>query len=225
MKWTDEAWKSIETLYADILSMPFIEELKNGTLPLEKFQFYMQQDAKYLEHYGRALAAIGTKAEDNQQALDFFEFGKVALVVEKALHETYFVEFGVADEAGDIVIEPVCSHYIHYLKSVAAYDPIEVGVAAVLPCFWIYKEVGDYIYGQQEGVKNPYANWIDTYSGEEFAEGVIKALAYANTMAENTTPAMRERMLEAFIAASRLEFMFWDAAYKHITWEKTTSLA
>lgn len=218
MNWTDEAWKSIEGLYKDIIKMPFIEELKSGSLPLEKFQFYMQQDAKYLEHYGRALAAIGAKAEDNEQALDFFDFGRNALIVEKALHETYFIEFGVADKAGETVIEPVCHHYIHYLKSVTAFEPIEVAVAAVLPCFWIYKEVGDTIYSQQEGLNNPYANWINTYSGEEFAEGVRKAKAYANMMAENSTPAMRKRMLEAFITASRMEYKFWNAAYELTKW-------
>ena len=56
--------------------MPFIEHLSDGTLPKEKFQFYMLQDAMYLADYGRALAALGAKASDNQMALDFFEVWK-----------------------------------------------------------------------------------------------------------------------------------------------------
>ena len=218
MKWTDKAWKSIENLYGNITEMNFIKELKDGSLPLEKFQFYMLQDAKYLEHYGRALSAIGAKAQDNQQALDFFEFGKNALIVEKELHETYFLEFGIDNQAQDIIIEPVCHHYIHYLKSVTAFDPIEVAVAAVLPCFWIYKEVGDKIYKEQQGTNNPYTNWINTYSGEEFAEGVRKAKKYADTMARNATPEMQQLMLDAFITASRMEYKFWNAAYEMTKW-------
>ncbi|WP_313515463.1 thiaminase II [Sphingobacterium sp.] len=217
MKWTDQAWEAIQPIYQEILKMPFIEELKNGTLPLEKFQFYMLQDAKYLEHYGRALAALGSKAEDNEMALDFFEFGKKALIVERALHEAYFKQFKLEPNQ-EITIEPVCHHYIHFLKSTVAYDPIEVATAAILPCFWIYKEVGDHIYQNQNTDNNPYKNWIETYSGEEFAEGVKKALQYSNYMAENSTDKGRKAMLEAFIAASRLEFNFWDAAYRNIKW-------
>ncbi len=217
MNWTDQAWEAILPIYQEILKMPFIEELKNGTLPLEKFQFYMLQDAKYLEHYGRALAALGSKAADNEMALDFFEFGKNALIVERALHEAYFKQFNLEPNQ-EITIEPVCHHYIHFLKSTVAYDPIEVATAAILPCFWIYKEVGDHIYQNQNTENNPYKNWIETYSGEEFAEGVKKALQYSNDMAENSTEKGRKAMLEAFIAASRLEFNFWDAAYRNITW-------
>ncbi|MBV2225439.1 MULTISPECIES: thiaminase II [unclassified Sphingobacterium] len=217
MKWTDQAWEAIQPIYHEILKMPFIEELKNGTLPLEKFQFYMLQDAKYLEHYGRALAALGSKAEDNEMALDFFEFGKNALIVERALHEAYFKQFKLEPNQ-EITIEPVCHHYIHFLKSTVAYDPIEVATAAILPCFWIYKEVGDHIYQNQNTDNNPYKNWIETYSGDEFAEGVKKALQYSNYMAENSTDKGRKAMLEAFIAASRLEFNFWDAAYRNIKW-------
>ncbi|WP_313262169.1 thiaminase II [Sphingobacterium sp.] len=217
MKWTDQAWEAIQPIYQEILKMPFIEELKNGTLPLEKFQFYMLQDAKYLEHYGRALAALGSKAEDNEMALDFFEFGKNALIVERALHEAYFKQFKLEPNQ-EITIEPVCHHYIHFLKSTVAYDPIEVATAAILPCFWIYKEVGDHIYQNQNTDNNPYKNWIETYSGDEFAEGVKKALQYSDYMAENSTDKGRKAMLEVFIAASRLEFNFWDAAYRNIKW-------
>jgi thiaminase/transcriptional activator TenA len=217
MNWTDHAWQSIQPLFQEILEMPFIQELKDGTLPLEKFQFYMLQDAKYLEHYGRALAALGSKAMDNKMALDFFDFGKNALVVESALHEAYFEQFGLQAHQ-EITIEPICHHYIHFLKSTVAFNPIEVATAAILPCFWIYKEVGDYILETQNSSNNPYKNWIDTYSGDEFAEGVKLAIAYSDYMAENSTAEKRKLMLEAFKTASKLEFMFWDAAYKNTKW-------
>ena len=217
MNWTDRAWQSIQPLFQEILEMPFIQELKDGTLPLEKFQFYMLQDAKYLEHYGRALAALGSKAMDNKMALDFFDFGKNALVVESALHEAYFEQFGLQAHQ-EITIEPICHHYIHFLKSTVAFDPIEVATAAILPCFWIYKEVGDHILETQNSSNNPYKNWIDTYSGDEFAEGVKLAIAYTDYMAENSTEEKRKLMLAAFKTASKLEFMFWDAAYKNTKW-------
>lgn len=217
MQWTNKAWEAIQPVYDKIIAMPFIQELKNGTLAMEKFQFYMQQDAKYLEHYGRVLAYIGSKSLQNQQALDFFDFGKNALIVEKALHESYFEIFGLQQDTV-ITIEPACHHYIHFLKSVAAFDSIEVAISAVLPCFWIYKEVGDYIYHSSDQTSNPYHKWIETYSGEEFAEGVKKAISYTNWAASQTTESTRSQMLEAFIASTNLEFDFWEAAYQLRKW-------
>lgn len=217
MKWTQQAWKSIEPLYRQILDMPFIGELSKGTLPKEKFQFYMLQDALYLADYGRVLAALGSKATDNQMALDFFEFGENALIVESALHKSYFKEFGLSPTPEN-QLEPVAHHYVHYLKSCVAFEPIEVAAAAVLPCFWIYKEVGDFIIARKQEGENPYQSWIDTYAGEAFAAGVIKAKAYCDQLAERSTSGMQQRMLQAFQTSSRLEFMFWDAAYRIYRW-------
>ncbi|WP_282630437.1 thiaminase II [Empedobacter sedimenti] len=219
MTFTTKAWETITPIYNDILNMPFIKELENGTLPIEKFQFYMLQDAKYLEHFGRVLAAIGAKSVDNQQAIDFFEFGKNALIVERALHESYFQDFGLTQNV-KIEIEPVCHHYSHFLKSTVAFDPIEVALAAVLPCFWIYKEVGDEIIKNQSKENNPYQKWIETYSGDEFGEGVKKAKDYINKAAEETTDKIKDQMLEAFVKASELEYQFWKAAYENITWNR-----
>src|SRR5690606_20342089 len=186
MNWTDQAWEAIQPIYQEILKMPFIEELKNGTLPLEKFQFYMLQDAKYLEHYGRALAALGSKAADNEMALDFFEFGKNALIVERALREAYFKQFNLEPNQ-EITIEPVCHHYIHFLKSTVAYDPIEVATAAILPCFWIYKEDGDHIYQNQKQNTMPNMYLTEYYSCEQLGEVEKTDLDYSYCMAENRT--------------------------------------
>ncbi|MCL7986469.1 thiaminase II [Sphingobacterium sp. lm-10] len=219
MSWSNKAWTSIEPIYEQIINMPFIQELQHGNLALEKFQFYMQQDARYLEQFGRVLAYIGSKTSDNEQAIDFFDFAKNALIVEKALHETYFTQFNVVDTHADSEVQPVCHHYIHFLKSTAAFAPLEVAVAAVLPCFWIYKVVGDHIYKNSQK-DNRYHAWIDTYSGEEFAEGVHKAIAYADNMANNTTAEIRDEMWEAFEKSSQLEYQFWDAAYQLTRWKK-----
>ena len=218
MSWSNKAWTNIESIYEQIITMPFIQELKDGTLPLENFQFYMQQDARYLEHFGRVLAYIGSKSDENEQAIDFFDFGKNALIVEKALHETYFKQFDVVDAHADSEIQPVCHHYIHFLKSTAAFAPLEVAVAAVLPCFWIYKKVGDYIIAKAQP-NNPYQAWIETYSGEDFAEGVKKAIAYADKMANNTTADIQKQMWDSFEKSSQLEYQFWNAAYHTIRWK------
>jgi len=215
MKWSEQAWQTIAPIYSSIIGMPFINEMKEGVLPVSKFQFYMQQDACYLEHFARALALIGARATDLNDALSFIRFAENAIVVENALHESYFVDFGVT--SGDAPA-PACHHYIHFLKSTAALDAVEIAMAAVLPCFWIYKEVGDHIYQSQQKQGNPYKKWIDTYAGDEFGVAVKMAIDICDRAAAGTTEAVRAAMTEAFVSASRLEFDFWDGAYRGRRW-------
>ncbi|KXH79600.1 thiaminase II [Chryseobacterium kwangjuense] len=216
MKWSEYIWKAIEQRYESILGMPFIKELSEGTLPRDKFRFYMAQDSLYLEHFGRTLSLIASKIQDLPDVLAFMRFAENAIVVENALHESYFVDFGVTDKG---VLQPACHHYIHFLRSTAAFESVEIAVAAVLPCFWIYREVGDYIYKHQNSVDNPYQKWIETYGGDEFSVAVDQAIAICDRLAENGTEENRKKMTEAFIMSSRMEFHFWEAAYELKTWK------
>lgn len=216
MKWSEQTWNAIEKHYQSILDMPFIKELSDGTLPQKKFRFYMAQDSLYLEHFGRTLSIIAAKITDLQDVLTFIRFAENAIVVENALHESYFKDFGLSDKG---VLEPACHHYIHFLRSTAAVESVEIAVAAVLPCFWIYREVGNYIYEIQNTVNNPYEKWIATYAGEEFSAAVDQAIAIGDKIAENSTEETRKKMTEAFIMASRMEFHFWEAAYELKIWK------
>jgi thiaminase/transcriptional activator TenA len=215
MKWTERIWKKIDKNYKAILEMPFVKELANGTLPKAKFQFYMAQDSLYLEHFGKALAQIAAKVHQVEHSLAYIRFAEGAIVVENALHESYFEDFGITDKGN---IQPACHHYTHFLKSVAALEPVEVAMAATLPCFWIYKKVGDHIYNSEPIANNPYQRWIDTYGGDEFAESVQRAKDICDHAAIHTTLEIRERMSEVFIQASLLEYHFWEAAYYRRTW-------
>lgn len=216
MKWSEQAWLSIEPIYESILQMPFIQELIEGTLPLEKFQYYLMQDSIYLEHFGRSLAIVGARAQNIPDMLAFFRFAETTIIVENALHESYFQDFAITDKD---TIQPACHHYVHFLRSTAALEAVEVGMAAVLPCFWIYKAVGDYIYQHQQTGNNPYQKWIDTYAGEEFGIAVRSAISICDANAAQATTATQAQMTEAFIASSKLEYDFWEAAYINRRWK------
>lgn len=215
MNWSNNAWEQIQPIYNKIVQMPFITELMDGSLPIEKFQFYMAQDSHYLEHFGRSLSIIASKIENIADSLTFIRFAEGAIVVENALHESYFKTFNLTTKG---VMQPTCHHYVHSLKSTVTLANVEVAVAAVLPCFWIYKEIGNYIYKNQNALDNPYQKWIDTYAGEDFDILAQQAIAIADRLASNCTKAQQDLMTEAFITSSHLEFLFWDAAYHLRIW-------
>ncbi|MCF7828885.1 MAG: TenA family protein, partial [Candidatus Marinimicrobia bacterium] len=157
---TDSLWAEIEDIYQSILEHPFITELTRGELDLEIFKFYLQQDALYLEDFSRALAITGARAEEPKELQQFIEFAQGAIVTERALHESYFEQYDV-DATGPK--SPSCFNYTNFLIATASTGSYPESVAALLPCFWIYREVGNYIYKQAVD-DNPYQDWIDTYS-------------------------------------------------------------
>ena len=63
--------------------------------------------------------------------------------MERALHESFFREFGLSEEAVRATpLAPTNLAYTSYLTAVAYAGPIHETVAALLPCYWIYWEVG-----------------------------------------------------------------------------------
>jgi thiaminase/transcriptional activator TenA len=92
-----------------------------------------------------------------------------------------------------------------------------VSVAALLPCFWIYWEVGTHLMNTAVP-DNPYQPWIDTYADAAFAEGVRKVIAITDRLGADATAGRAEEMLAAFVRASQLEWMFWESAYRLEAW-------
>lgn len=215
MKWSESAWKEIEKIYTGIIEMPFNTELMSGDLSEDRFRFYIQQDGVYLGAFSRALSLIAARCFNHPYTLDFIRFAEGAVVVERSLHEGYFKQFAVE---GDTEASPTCQNYAQFLLTKAGLDQVEVAIAAVLPCFWIYKKVGDHIYANQYSQNNPYQEWINTYAGEEFGLLVEKAINICDDVASRCSASQQEQMTKAFIMASKLEWMFWDSAYQMEQW-------
>ncbi|MBC7234877.1 MAG: TenA family protein, partial [Chloroflexi bacterium] len=182
----------------------------------ERFRFYIQQDALYLADFGRALAILGGRSTAPERMLAFVRFAEGAIVVERALHQEYFRLFGI--DRPMTVQPPSCFAYTNFLLATVAVRSYEEGIAALLPCFWIYRQVGIHIHAQA-AAGNPYQRWIDTYAGEEFGRLVEQAIAITDQVAEETGAALREAMKTAFVTSSRLEWMFWDSAYRLESWQ------
>jgi thiaminase/transcriptional activator TenA len=217
MAFSDELWDDIRGIYDAILAHPFLGELADGTLGRERFVFYMQQDGLYLQDFARGLGICGVKAPDAATLQAFLDFGSVAVSVERGLHESYFEEFGVSPDAAKA---PGCFAYTSFMLATASTGSYAEAVAALLPCFWIYREVGSHIYSTAtanlEG--NPYRRWIETYADEGYNEAVERAIALTNAAAEAASDAERQRMRENFRRAAQLEWMFWDSAYRLEAW-------
>src|SRR6516165_4184529 len=213
-RFSDQAWESTTPLRKAIHGLPFNTELAAGSLSRDRFQTYIIQDAIYLGQFSRALAIAAAKAPDTSMMQSFAQSAIGAIAVEQALHGRYLREFGVDPTSiADAEPSPDCLAYTSYLIAAAYHDPWEVLVAALLPCFWIYWDVGCTI-ARTATPQNPYKAWIDTYADEHFGNAVKTVIAIADRAAEATTAAVRARMRAAFIRACQYEWLFWDGAYQ-----------
>ena len=213
-----DAWTRNAPLYERILTLPFNVELAEGRLGLEAFRHYIVQDAKYLIAFAQALAIASARADDPDQIVLFAAAAQEAIVVERALHADYFRHFGL-DEArvAATPISPTCHHYASFLLATGFREPLPIHVAALLPCFWVYREVGHHIH-RVASPNNPYRAWIDTYAGEEFSAAVDAIIGATDAVAVAASPSQVEAMHKAFTRAMQLEWMFWDSAYRLECW-------
>jgi thiaminase/transcriptional activator TenA len=218
MKFTDELWRSIEPIYAAILRQPFIAGLTDGSLPRESFEFYAVQDALYLREFARALSVAAARAPADDWIIMFNEHAANALRVERALHEGFFREFGLTPaEVSATPLAPTNQAYCSYLLAVAYGAPFHENVAALLPCYWIYWEVGKAL--ERAGSPDAlYARWIATYAADEFGAVVRAVLGVVDTLAARLDDGERAAMQRHAVTTARYEWMFWDMGYRREGW-------
>lgn len=207
-------WKNNELIYDKIIQHPFISEMINGTLSKEIFKYYIMQDAMYLYDFSKVLSILAARSYDTCTMLEFIKFSHDAILVEMNLHNDYFRQF---NEKLQPEKSPSCFSYTNYILATCMLQTYEQAIAAVLPCFWIYKEVGTYM--KKHTVDNNfYINWIDEYSSEVFVNSVNQLLVISEAICKKTTQDSFNKMIDAFNTSFKLEYIFWDSAYKLEKW-------
>lgn len=215
MTWSESVWQAAQPSLQAIMRHPFLHALLDGSLEQDTFLFYLRQDALYLAEFGKALSGIAAKLHTPEDASAFLEFAGDTISVEKILHESYLAPHHSPRPCQP---SPTCLLYTSYVQRQLAIEPVETAVASILPCFTVYKFVGDFMLQTGVGDGNPYRAWIDTYGGGKYGAAVEKAVAIANRLAEKTGTATRAAMADVFLTCTKMEWMFWDSAWRRETW-------
>lgn len=211
-------WLDAEPVYTAILEHPFLTGLTAGSLPPDRFAYYVAQDAHYLRDYARALAVVGAKAPTHAATGMLARHAAGTVDVELALHGTLLPQLGLdPTELDRVAVSPTTLSYTSYLLATAYGGSFAEGLAAVLPCYWIYARVGAALL--ERGSPDPrYQRWIGTYAGEEFAATVAEVLALADLVGAELGPEEERRASAHFGVTARYEWMFWDAAWRAESW-------
>ena len=217
-RFTDELWQGAADIYGAILAHPFLAGLTDGSLEQDAFTFYVVQDTLYLRAYAQALAAVASGAPDTAGTELFARHAAEVITVERTLHDSLLGDLGIdpaSAESADAA--PTTLAYTSYLLATARGGSYAEGIGAVLPCYWIYWEVGKELL-RRGSPNRRYQQWIDTYSAEEYAEVVRDVIAVADGLGPGLGPAERALVHRHFRTTSRYEWMFWDMGYRKQGW-------
>lgn len=206
--WTAALWAAGGETWRQILDLPFVRALGDGTLDEDLFAFYLDQDALYLRDYSRALATLSARADTAEAQVHWAAGAHEAIAAESQLHEGW-----LANRARLGGPSPITMGYTNFLRASAAGDDYVVGAAAILPCYWLYEEVGA-VLSSQNHADHPYAEWLSMYGGEEFAADVERSLAEVERAFEAASPAQRVRAARAYLSACVYEREFFDQAHR-----------
>jgi thiaminase/transcriptional activator TenA len=213
-----DLWSGVTDIYAAILEHPFVTGLADGSLPRESFEFYVIQDALYLRQYAQALATVASRAPDPGETEMFARHAAGIVAVEMSLHTSLLADLDIDPAAAaDAELAPTTLAYTSYLIATATGASYGEGVGAVLPCYWIYWEVGKHLL--ERGSPDPrYQRWIDTYAAEEFGDEAREVIAVTDRLGKEIAAVERQRIHRHFRATSRYEWMFWDMGYRRESW-------
>lgn len=193
--------------------LPFVRALVEGTLPAERFEDYVRQDALYLTDYSRVLARASQLAPDGEGQAFFARGAAACLDVERRLHDERLARAGrrAVRVAGP---SRVTTAYVDHLLAVAATGSYADVVAAVLPCYWVYADLGAQLRARVTHLSadlatHPYGDWLGTYGDTEFAELTVRARELADAAARPLDAAGRARMRHVLAVSCEHEVAFF----------------
>jgi thiaminase/transcriptional activator TenA len=220
VKPSDRLRLAAQPVWDEIVRHPYIAELKNGTLPLETFRFYVQQDWLYLQEFTRTVTIIAARCPDVAGMKFLLDWVQPLVAMEYHFHRKH--EQALDLDFGNInweMNEANWAYTRHMLATAHAGSTIEA-LAALLPCPCVYAHVGAVLC---EGPKSPvpmYQEWIDFYAPKRdgFAPRIAAIQGLFDRLAADADAATMASCERNYVISSRYEWKFWDSTYKRETW-------
>ncbi|MGA9170676.1 MAG: thiaminase II [Nitrososphaeraceae archaeon] len=222
----DELKLCVVETWQRILNHKFINEIYNGTLPIDKFIFYLEQDRIFLDEFCRFLRVVKQKSDNNIDLVKLFD---------NILYSTVNFEMKMQDQiiadssnlsssspSSDIrrnhhlLPSKTILEYTFYLGQVSSNGSMGECVSVMMPCPWTYLEIAQKLSKSHHIQDNQvYKKWARFYSSDESCMQVndLKKILCVLADDEKANDKDRLAMKQHFTAACRYELLFWDTAY------------
>ncbi|QBD77846.1 thiaminase II [Ktedonosporobacter rubrisoli] len=212
--------QSVLGLWQRQLLHPFVVALGDGSLPQANFEFYIRQDARFLDVLIQVFAYAITKTTEHSDMEQLGKYVLQTLLVEADLHRRYGERFGLsASEMANTPLAPSNYAYTRHLLSIATTGTLPEVLTSTLPCAWLYADVGRHLVGDSTlTADHPYADWLATYASPDFDAVEIWIRGWLDEHAATIDAQQERRLQEIFTISTRYEWMFWDMAWKLEVW-------
>jgi thiaminase/transcriptional activator TenA len=218
MGFTDDLQSVIEPLWESTLDHPMVEGIGDGTLDEGPFRQWVRQDYVFLIEYSRMFALGAARAPDIERMGRFATLLDETINTEMGLHRSYAAEFDITEsELEATEPTPTTQAYTDFLVR-AGYEGFGETVAALLPCMWGFNVTAQHLDERGKPDHEQYAQWIDTYAGEEFTTLTEWCKELMDDVATDASPDALDTYRDLFITSARYEYMFWDAAWSREEW-------
>lgn len=204
--WERSAWDRGAAVRADILAVAFVRGMADGSLHRDHLAEYLRQDAHYLAGYGRVLRRLAELAPTTDDRAFWAASAEGADLEVERLHRRI-----VGEDVG--MPAPVTVGYLDHLERTAARGDYAETVAAVLPCFTVYADLGRR-FAPIERAGHPYAEWLDAYGDPQFLHTSVLAESVASRVADSASHEQRRAMERAHDVSLIWERDFFDEAWR-----------
>ena len=219
MRFTQELFGAAGGIWTAQLEHPFVQGLGDGSLEEERFKRWVRQDYLYLKEFARVFAWAAAKAERLASMGWYAAVLDLTLNTEMELHRTYAARFGITEaELEAEPMWPTTRAYTDFLVRTAADGDMTELLAALLPCAWGYCHIGQQLADAGVPDDQRYADWIEQYASDEFAEATDWLRTELDRLAGHAGPEKRARLTEIFVLSSRYEWMFWEMCWTGEEW-------
>ena len=216
MSFSKSLKQTANKIWAQSYQHPFVQELGQGTLPRETFQFYLLQDYLYLQQYAKVFALGAIKSSSEKLISQFTEAQYSIMYIEMDLHRQYMLQFGINRKEVNQVKPSVFNQaYTSYMLSVGQTGDLAELLAAVFPCAWSYYDFACQLKKDfpEQLVSNPYQSWIEMYAGEAFFQSFEWFFAELDVLCHHKNKEEQKRVENIFIRSMEFEYLFWEMAY------------
>tara|TARA_B100000073_G_C23744389_1_gene574668 strand:+ start:7113 stop:7736 length:624 start_codon:yes stop_codon:yes gene_type:complete len=170
MKLSRKLWESNIEIAKQSLNTNFVQGIKSGELPKNKFQSYIAQDYYFLMCFARSYGLAISKSNDIN-SIKILSGLLMGVSEELILHESYAKKWECNLSLNKI--KPATKQYTDFLDEVSKkFNMIEIMVA-MSPCMSLYSWIGKNL--AKSNIDNTYKEWVITYSDESFSN-LAKAL-------------------------------------------------
>jgi thiaminase/transcriptional activator TenA len=219
MSFSNKLTKLAESYIQEEIKKPFLVELLSGNLPIDKFKYYIKVDYPYLFDFSQILA-LGIYKSDDLESMKLMVRLLDGNMREMGLHESYVKKFGISpEELNKQKMGPVKYAYTRHELAIGQRGSLGELLAALMPCMWGYGEIARrMIRDNPIQPSNPYKDWFDFYSSEDFGKQGKEGMELIDRMAKVYSDAQLKQIESSFLTSCYFEVVCWDAYYAKEDW-------